>query len=163
MIDGSYDFTWRNFQRDDIASWVNSGLVIRNGILYYIAVFMNRFFSLQETLDTVGHPDTVRIDIGPYGIPRLRFIYIEPRLEISMKAKRVDCNVRNISTLFWINEIAYYSPEAWEDLEIAQSASDNGIYDVPPETWAAWLNGEVDLTCREAWEQLAIALGEAED
>jgi hypothetical protein len=137
--------------------------VIRNGVLYYIAILINKLIYLQETLATMGNPDIVRMDIGLYGIPHIRFIYFEPYIQIALKANRVECNVRNVSRLFWIHDVTYYAAQAWEDLEIAQSASDHGIYDVPAETWAAWLNGEVDLTCREAWEQLSIDSGEAED
>lgn len=114
---------------------------------------MNEYITLEQALDVLRQPDIIRFIIGPHGIPYVDLVYTEPRLEVTLRADRNQCTVQNIGEVFWVTDIDYYSPNAFEELGVLESKQEIGIYDVPSETWDAWWSGAVDMACYEAEQQ----------
>jgi hypothetical protein len=95
----------------------------------------------------------------------LRLIYDELRLRLWLPSLPENCSTLHLENRFWVSSISYYSPQAAvapregfllesDQLQPALLAYDFSDRDVSLETWQSWLDGEVDMPCWEAWEQL---------
>lgn len=163
-VDGNYSFAWKDFEREDKEQVVLSEIDLREGNLYSLWILMNRMVVLEETLDGLGPPTFIRFSVGYYGILHLDLIYPELLLRVSLKSRQHLCTLAEFATSFWVDSVAYYSPEAalepqtWPTRDEPQPALLAYILpserDIPYETWITWLNGEIEMTCAEAWEQL---------
>jgi hypothetical protein len=61
-----------------------------------------------------------------------------------------ECDMSQLGEDFWVDAVGYYSG----NYAIGVLFYDERL--VSPNTWQAWLNGEVDGSCRDAWEALPV-------
>jgi hypothetical protein len=149
MVDGMYLFRWS----ETAFEWGNrlpSGvaIVIRQGIVDAIHADTNRYVTLSEALSLLGTPDRIIARVGQSA--SLQLAFMEPYIEVFLTNSEYECDMSRLSVDFWVVAVGYYS----RNYLIGVPFHDERF--VPPDTWQAWLNGEVDGSCRDAWRQLPV-------
>jgi hypothetical protein len=162
-----------------------SAINVSNRVADFISAQLNRVLTLEQAIERLGQPDHVRLSFGPYGRPFLDLIYLQPPLRVGFVTgplstrpdqiyQRQNCNVGDVSQSFWTDAVSYYSQAtAMEMVDVeGQEGSQPALLafnvflkerEAPLETWVTWLNGDVEMTCAEAWQQFPPAPGETED
>jgi hypothetical protein len=172
IINGSYAFSLRKSDADPgLAPVVR--LILEDSILREIRLDpQSRRINLMQVLEVLSQPNQARLLIGPYNTPFLNLVYLEPPMRLMLQSHPVDCVTSNIESSFQVIEMNYYSEEAamqlvrgrWGGQWLARRGELQPqilAYEtltlekfIPPEIWQAWLDGEVEVSCGEAWGQL---------
>lgn len=155
VLNGQYSVYWRNIERDDVFS-TESYISIENSVVSRITVEMNMYVYLTQMLETLGPPSETRLAVGIYNIPYLELIYLDSQMRVSLIGNPESCSLLDIGTDFWVDFVRYYPPD-----ENSGHSSNLLTYSQEPEEramslelWRQWLNGEINLTCLEAWQTL---------
>lgn len=140
-----------------------SRVLIREGIVYKIVIHAHERITLTEVLESFSEPEIVRMGVFHTLLPDLLFVYLDTRIRVKLKLDNTDCNVATLQDEMIVSSVSYFSPDAAIELERYEP---NGVEqpaliylhsndrDVPLDLWQSWLDGEVDMSCEEAWELL---------
>ncbi|GAB5493457.1 MAG: hypothetical protein Phog2KO_36720 [Phototrophicaceae bacterium] len=131
-----------------------SRVLISERSVYEIAILSHERISINEIINNLGEPDFVRLYVLNGGTNWLAFIYLDLQIRINFNQPDQTCNVKNVTnnmTLFtarFLSSSAVIGEFGLLDYLSSQSR------DVPLDLWQSWLNGEVDMSCEEAWALL---------
>lgn len=169
ITNGTYRFYLGPWLRRELPFF--SEIEIRDSIVDSIEIAVNTTFSLEQVLDVFGTPDWIQLDMIGCWTPILVLGYQEPLLTIALvpPESREEfchddaCYISSIRQDLIVSGMNYYSPAAAQALISGFDMPTQPAFryynanerDVPLETWNMWLRGEVDMTCRAAWEQLS--------
>jgi len=168
IIQGGFSFDIGERTQPHQPGEARSGVSIAQGVLDRLTVLSFDPISLQTILERLGNPDLVRLS-KPAGVSHLSFklVYLEEYVYLVVRAEAELCRTSNLQDEMLFFVMLYFSPQAAQRVEQrtpelpAQPAltAYRSVEDrpVPSETWNAWMNGEVDLSCAEAWETLPEA------
>lgn len=144
-----------------ILGHASSRVDIEQGIVDLIVVQAHEAISLQITLQKIGEPSSIHFTTAGT-IVWFVIIYPEPRLRINLTVSMENCQT-NMLDKFSVDSVLYFSPDAAVrlvtfDYDIPQyNLTSYRLLDgrnVPLDLWQSWLDGEVDMSCEEAWALL---------
>lgn len=148
----------------------HGAIVIRDNLISTIVIEGSIPITLEQVLEVFGPPDWVLFDKYNTMILASSFSlgYQEMLLNVKLTPLHFDrngekCNTSSLYQDLGVYLLAYYSPAIAQRIPRGFFCQPGRpifgcIYDgrreVPMETWEVWLNGEVEMNCEEAWEQL---------
>lgn len=158
---GGYLFDIEETEREP--SKLASRIEIREGLVDLMVIDSHRKIPLIEVIRNLGTIDISRLHIDTERV-RIALIYIDMRLRINLVQSIDNCHTGLLTETLIVDSILYYSPSAATslvpsaDYDFLQPALTRyGLLndrDVPLDLWQSWLDGEVDMSCEEAWELL---------
>jgi len=147
---------------------VRSGVDITYGVVDIITVLDFGEIPLRRVLQRLGTPDIIQMNVLLSNSSTwFMLIYLEPALSISLEVSNPVCQTSNLLDDLMFRGAVYFSPDAAQ--RVVQAVPEMPaqpwltgyglprVRPVPPETWAAWMSGEVDVPCAEAWAGLPAA------
>ena len=168
-INGTYQFYLGPWPRAERPFY--SEINIRDNRVYSIGIAVNTSITLEQVLEIIGPPDWVQLEMIGCWTPFFTLGYQDILLAVSLVPPESltefchgddVCNASSIQQDLIVIGLGYYSPAAAQEIISGFEMPDQPTFgyhsaydrDVPLETWNMWLNNEVDITCKEAWEQL---------
>jgi hypothetical protein len=145
------EFFWREWTREDERHVVSS-LLMTNGILAYLRVYMNRDVTLAETLRRLERPFVIR---AYFLITDLRLILFYPELNVTVElsADHLSCNVPTMLQDFKVHEVTYFT----EDGYLEGAAIFRGDPYIRHRLWDDWVSGKIEGSCLDAIQALVDA------
>jgi hypothetical protein len=83
LIEGWYNIVWREYERED-GSQIQSRIHIHHGKVVDMRIVMNKYVTLEQTLERLGMPDHVYFFVGDYALPYLSLIYLDWSLRVEL-------------------------------------------------------------------------------
>jgi hypothetical protein len=167
LRDGRYRFNFVGWERPDDPVGGYSQIGIEDGYVNIIGLHVVEYIPVEDVLSVLGVPDRIHLWwFGAIGHEKmvLDFMYLNLNLRIAFRSITNQCDLLNIEQDFWVSMAVYYSSETaimpvrrpFIDVDQPALVAYASIYarDVSLETFDAWLEGEQDLTCVEAWAAL---------
>lgn len=140
-----------------------SRVEIREGVVSVMVILNYETLDLASVFNSYGMPDTVRLVDSATDLVHLLLIYEDIPLRVNLHYPSSNCTIRAMIDGALVDSIIYYSLAGamrltTYDYDIPQHDLTGyrllSERDVSMDVWQAWLNGDVDMSCEEAWVQL---------
>jgi hypothetical protein len=121
-------------------------ITLEDDIISFMWIKPDRPVTLQEALEYLGEPASVRATNGFYSND-LFFYYPQLRIILHLTADRSECRMNDLRETFFVEYVEYYSQAAYRS-RVAELARYNAH--IAPDLWQSWLSGEVTTNCDDA-------------